>query len=228
MTAEEIAEHAPAYRRRKDQRPDEILAAGLEEFNEHGFAGASMARIAKRADVSRGTLYLYFENKEALFLAVAENAMSAFTRDAAAKMDMGDHSTEETLRALFGQMYAMMTSTKNSALLRILVSEGPNMPDLVAQYHARILSTGKQLLARIIARGVERSEVREDAAGTVPQLLIAPVMFYVIHTMVFGDLEPLDENQFAQSHLDMIMRGIGQPPCQGGPGSQGPGQPADT
>lgn len=208
MTTDIARGDAPAYRRRKDHRPDEIVAAALEEFNLRGFAGASMARIAKGAGVSRATLYLYFENKEALFLAVAEAAMAGFTRDAARKVELDDHTTEETLRALFRQFYAMMTSTKNSALMRILISEGPSMPGLVQAYHEQILRNGRQLLERIIARGLERGELRPCPATRIPQLLIAPAMFFAIHSMVFGELETLDEEAFAEGHLDIIMRGI--------------------
>ncbi|MEM9812494.1 MAG: TetR/AcrR family transcriptional regulator [Pseudomonadota bacterium] len=208
MTTDIARGDAPAYRRRKDHRPDEIVAAALEEFNLRGFAGASMARIAKGAGVSRATLYLYFENKEALFLAVAEAAMAGFTHDAARKVELDDHTTEETLRALFRQFYAMMTSTKNSALMRILISEGPSMPGLVQAYHEQILRNGRQLLERIIARGLERGELRPCPATRIPQLLIAPAMFFAIHSMVFGELETLDEEAFAEGHLDIIMRGI--------------------
>lgn len=200
---------SPAYRRRKADRPDEIIAAALHEFHDRGFAGASMARIAKGAGVSRATLYLYFENKEALFLAVAEEAMSGFTRAASEKIEIGDHTTEDTLRALFSQFYRTMMSTKNGALLRILISEGPAMPHLVEAYHSQILTTGRTLLERIIARGIARGEVRPDSAGRIPQILIAPAMFYAIHSMVFGSVETLDEDSFAEAHLDLVMRGIG-------------------
>ncbi len=210
MTKETASHRRPAYRRRKEERPDEILAAALHEFNERGFARASMARIAQSAGVSRATLYLYFVNKEALFLAVAEEAMAGFTQGASEKMEMGDHTTEDTLRTLFRQFYQTMTSTKNSALMRILISEGPAMPHLVEAYHSQILARGRTLLERIIARGIERNEIRPGPATQIPQILIAPAMFYAIHGMVFGALETLDEDAFAEAHIDVIMRGIGR------------------
>ncbi|WP_425093604.1 TetR/AcrR family transcriptional regulator [Tropicimonas sp. S265A] len=199
---------APAYRRRKDQRPQEILDAGLEEFHAHGYARASLSRIAKRAGVSRATLYLYFDGKDALFLAIADHAMISFTQDAAQQVQSSDASTEDTLRALFGQFYSVMTTSKNNALMRILIAEGPEMPALVNKYHAQVLSRGRALLERIIARGIERGEVRESAATAIPQLLIAPVMFYCIHDMVFSEIDPLDVQTFMEGHLEMVLRGI--------------------
>ena len=57
----------PKFRRRKADRPDEIVAAALEIFSEKGFAAARLDDIALRAGVSKGALYLYFETKEDLF-----------------------------------------------------------------------------------------------------------------------------------------------------------------
>ena len=60
----------PRWTRRKDARPDEIIAAALDLFVERGFATTRLDDVATRAGVSKGTLYLYFENKEDLFKAV--------------------------------------------------------------------------------------------------------------------------------------------------------------
>src|SRR5450432_704749 len=51
----------------KEARRNEILNAAFEEFSAHGYAGASMAAIARRARASKETLYAWFENKETLF-----------------------------------------------------------------------------------------------------------------------------------------------------------------
>ena len=59
-------------RRRKDARPAEILAAGIKEFAQFGFERARLDRIAEVAGISKGTIYLYYTSKEALFLAAVE------------------------------------------------------------------------------------------------------------------------------------------------------------
>ena len=58
------------WRRRKEARPDEILAAALASFAERGFAATRLEDVAARAGISKGTLYLYFRSKEELFKAV--------------------------------------------------------------------------------------------------------------------------------------------------------------
>ena len=67
---------APKFRRRKADRPAEIVAAALEVFAEKGFAAAKLDEIATRAGVSKGSLYLYFETKEDLFRAVVRQALA--------------------------------------------------------------------------------------------------------------------------------------------------------
>ena len=65
------------WRRRKDARPQEILDAALSVFAEKGFAAARMDDIAVRARVSKGTIYLYFASKEAVFKALVQEMVGA-------------------------------------------------------------------------------------------------------------------------------------------------------
>jgi len=198
----------PAYRRRKDHRPAEILAAGLEEFHEHGFARASLGRIAERAGVSRATLYRYFENKDALFLATANAAMTEFTSDAVVQIEMDEGDTEALMRAILTRLYGVLASKRGTTFLRIMVAEGADLPGIAARYHTEVMQRGEQLLERIIQRGIARGELREGPYTQIPQLLIAPTMFFAVHRLIIADLEPLDAEAFAQGHLDILMRGI--------------------
>ena len=65
----------PRWERRKGARPSELLAAALNLFVEKGFAATRLDDVAARAGVSKGTLYLYFDNKEALFKAVVQEGI---------------------------------------------------------------------------------------------------------------------------------------------------------
>ena len=53
-----------------EEKRQRILDAAIAEFSEHGFDSANINTIAQRSDVSVGSLYKYFENKENLFLAI--------------------------------------------------------------------------------------------------------------------------------------------------------------
>ncbi|MEY4754116.1 MAG: hypothetical protein RJA44_1791, partial [Pseudomonadota bacterium] len=68
---------APSHQRRKAERPQELLAAALSLFVEKGFAATRAEEVARRAGVSKGTLYLYFESKEELLKAVIRERLSS-------------------------------------------------------------------------------------------------------------------------------------------------------
>ena len=201
--------HEPAYHRRKEHRPDEILAAGLEEFHEYGFTGARLDRSADRAGGSRSTLYLYFDNKDSLFDAVAEQAIGGIVDDIAEQALVFEGTTEELLRQLLERFYDMILTTKNSAILRILISEGPRLPHLVERYHGAVIARGQMALRRIIERGIARGEVRPGAVVRFPQIIVSPTMFFLINRMLFSTIEPLDPDAFREAHLDLILNGIG-------------------
>lgn len=66
-----------------EAKEDAIIAAAKEEFFEHGFDGARMVNIARRADVAEGTIYLYFKNKNSLLVAVVGAFYDRLTKAAA-------------------------------------------------------------------------------------------------------------------------------------------------
>jgi AcrR family transcriptional regulator len=66
---------APRWTRRKEARPAELLAAALELFVERGYAATRLEDVARRAGVSKGTVYLYFPGKEDLFKAVVREGL---------------------------------------------------------------------------------------------------------------------------------------------------------
>jgi AcrR family transcriptional regulator len=67
----------PKWRRRQEARPAEIVETALAVFAEKGFAAAKLDDIARRAGISKPTLYLYFETKEEIFRAVARAAVTS-------------------------------------------------------------------------------------------------------------------------------------------------------
>ena len=72
----EVLETRPeARRRRKAERPQEILEAAFVEFSRNGYASTALDQIAERAGVTKGTIYVYFENKEHLFISMVHEVM---------------------------------------------------------------------------------------------------------------------------------------------------------
>ena len=150
---------ALSRRRRKEARPGELIDAAIEVFAEKGFSGSRLEDVARRAGVSKGTAYLYFPNKEALFKAAIHEVV--VTRIAMGEREVEEWrgSSEELLRQVLGH-WAQVIRSRQGGLLKLIVAEARNFPDLAAWYHTEVGERGNRLLMAVLRRGVEREEFR--------------------------------------------------------------------
>ncbi|MEM9792825.1 MAG: TetR/AcrR family transcriptional regulator [Pseudomonadota bacterium] len=195
-------------RRRKDARPGEIIAAGISEFEENGFHKANLSRIAQKAGIAKGTIYLYYESKEALFLAAIEEQVTSVMSESEADLGAVNGTTRDLLNKLLKNMYDRFVHGEAQALFRILLTEGDRMPDVISSYHAMTVQRGTKLLKMILARGIDRGEVRPGPVVETPQVLIAPAVYFAVHKMMFKNAQPLDFEQYFEAHLDMLFNGV--------------------
>ena len=105
----------PRWQRRKEARPGEIVAAALEVFVEHGFAAAKLADVARRAGVTKGTLYLYFDSKEALFKAVVRETIVPVIAQGEALARSFTGSARELLERLVREYWRLVGETAPAA-----------------------------------------------------------------------------------------------------------------
>src|ERR1700685_2991223 len=92
-------------RRRKAERPQEILEAAFVQFSRNGYAMTTLDQIAERAGVTKGTIYVYFENKEHLFISMVREVTHAATEAIHEMFETHEGSTADLLRAQFSFMY---------------------------------------------------------------------------------------------------------------------------
>lgn len=195
-------------RRRKEARPAEIIEAGLQEFATHGFAAARMEDVASRAGIAKGTIYRYFETKEALFIAAVRSRIPIFSVPIAELIDAYPGETVELLRFLIQRAHATFEDPQVRTLLQIILSEGARFPALTEVYHQEVLVFGRDLLARIVRRGIARGEFQENAVARVPIVLLAPMMMAILWSSHFERHESVPPEAFLQAHLDLILHGI--------------------
>jgi AcrR family transcriptional regulator len=207
-SAEPTAVSQPARRRRKEARPAEILAAALKEFAERGFAATRLEDVAASAGISKGTIYLYYATKEALFEAVVREMITpVLDRMEVAK---GDHSMsgEQMLRGVIETLYRQLVATERRQILRLLIAEAPRFPELVAFYHREVVSRGRVLLQAIVARSVASGEFRAGPASMTPEVIIGPALMLAVWKMLFESIDPLDLERFMEAHVDLVMHGL--------------------
>jgi AcrR family transcriptional regulator len=205
----ERAQTPKRWERRKEARPAEIVAAALQLFSDRGFAATRLEDVATVAGVSKGTVYLYFESKEQLFEAVVREAVTPNIARAEALVDAFEGPTPDLLRALFAFL-AEVLETPITGVMKLIVSESGNFPQLARMYAYLVLRRAFALMRRILERGVTRGEFRPlDVEATVP-LVISPIVLLGVWKHSFGlhtDLA-LDRRRVLEAHCENLLRGL--------------------
>ena len=200
----------PRWRRRKDERPAEIVAAALESFAERGFAATRLDDIAARAGVTRGTLYLYFPSKEDLFKAVVRQSIVPVI----ARGEEMLAQTQEASSALLAKVLLMMPTAVEgspvSAIPKLVISEARNFPDLAQFYLEEVIRRGRRLLTAIIGRGIARGEFRPMDMDHVFYCVVGPVLLSMLwkHSLEPYDGKRLDAQALCRVHLDLLLQGM--------------------
>lgn len=201
---------APKFRRRKAERPDEIVNAALAVFAEKGFAAARLDEIARRAGVSKGAVYLYFETKEDIFRAVVERAISPNIGVVKAMAAAHPGPLADLLRGVTGHIAGLVQSTPLGGVMKMVVGEARNFPELARVWHDELVSQGVAALTAAIANAQARGEVKPGDPRTYALQVIAPLLVGVLwrETFVPVGAEPFDLPALMRQHLDTLLSGM--------------------
>lgn len=188
------------WQRRKDERPVEILDAALQLFTEKGFSATRMMDVAKVAGISKGTLYLYFESKEAIFREVVQQRITPQLDQVEKQADQFEGRYADLLRQLINHWWMSVACTSLSAIPKIIVSESGNFPELAEYFTRSVVTRSRKLFARVISRGIEAGEFRAYEAEAVARLVIAPL---VQATIWMHSLRPYDDDTGTQNYIQL-------------------------
>ena len=200
----------PKFRRRPEARPAEILGAALEVFAARGFQAARLEEVAKRAGVSKGALYLYFETKADLFRAVVTEAISPNIEHvkglAAASVPF-----EQAVRLGVGMLAGkVVTDRRITGVVKLVIAESRNHPELATIWHETVVEPGIQLLTGLIKAAQARGEIRPGDPRLFAYGLMGPMVLSMVWRETFEPIgaEPLDVPALAQQHLDTVLKGM--------------------
>lgn len=211
-------ETKPRWERRKDARPQELLAAALEQFVERGYAATRLEDVARRAGVSKGTLYLYFENKEELFKAVVrDNIVSPIGAAEQAVADYQGHSAE-LLRLIMMTWWEQIGATQLAGITKLMMAEANNFPDLAQFYNDEVVARGNGLIAKVLQRGIERGEFLPHDPLSITPILVAPVIMLMMwsHGFLPCDMTHIEPEPYMRDFIALTLRGL-QPPAGAAP-----------
>lgn len=203
---------APAgrpLRQRKDRaaqsaaRREAILKAALEEFSAGGFAATRLDDVARRAGVAKGTIYLYFADKETLFQEIVRSMLTPL---------VGNLENLRNLDAPFcviadkivNLFVSEVLETDRRNIIRLIVTEGPRFPKIAEFHYREVVSRVMTAMQIILQRALERGEISHKALAQFPQLLFAPALMAIVWNSLFERFSPLDAGALLRAHFDIL------------------------
>lgn len=221
LKSSEVPKPLSRREREKEKRRQDILEAAEEVFAAKSFHGASIDEVAERAEFAKGTIYLYFKSKEALYSALFENKterMLGMVRDAVRAAS----SFPEKLTALVGTQ--LRFAEQNAWFFRIFTQERMDVGDgLKRENWARVYSLYTEFLtfmADVIALGQKEKHLRPGDTERYALTLLGVVNITIRSWLERKDATPLaDETSFI---VDFFLAGAGMPvgPPRSQPGTK--------
>jgi AcrR family transcriptional regulator len=185
-------------------RRQAILDAALSVFAERGFEAARLDDVAARAGVAKGTLYLYFRDKEALFEELVRGAVSPIIEAVSQAASAPDVPASAILETFFALFQKEVLGTKRKLLLRLIIAEGPRFPKVAEFYHREVVTRGIGLMRKVAERAARQGEFTSDAAARFPQLIVAPLILAVVWDSLFARIDPLDVAGLLRAHRELL------------------------
>ena len=188
---------------RSTERRDAILSAALDEFSTRGFEAARLDDVARRADVAKGTIYLYFRDKESLFQELIRSMLTPLvgTIEALGEADVPLPVLAERIVELFvREVY----ETRRKDVIRLMISEGRRFPKLAEFYYREVLSRIVAAVRSLLRRAAARGEIPESLVD-FPQIVAAPGLVAIVWNGLFERFEPLDVRKMMKTHVELLF-----------------------
>jgi AcrR family transcriptional regulator len=187
-----------------------ILDAALAEFARHGFADARVEDIARGAAVSKGTVYLYYPTKQALFEALVRRDIGPRVAMIARFLDGHDGPLEPVLHQLMGVLAGMIETGAVPIYPRLLIAEAARFPELVAFYRREVIGVVLGALGGVFERAMKRGEIAHEDPVMLAHLFVAPGLKAVLWSLVFTpvEAEPLPPRAYLETHVRLFLKGL--------------------
>lgn len=198
------------WTRRKNARPAELLAAALDLFVDRGFAATRLDDVARRAGVSKGTLYLYFESKEELFKAVIRGGLVPAIERGERMVDEHTGSLAELLEKIIFGWWQEVGNSQLGGIPKLMFAEAKNFPELARFYYQEVISRGYRLLGRVLEEGQCRGEFALVETDHATRIVLAPLVFLLLwrHSFDVCDSRRIDPEIYLRLHMSLILDGL--------------------
>ena len=208
----EVVSMEKAVRRRlaPEVRQADILDAALDEFSRHGFEGARMEDVARAAKVSKGTVYLYYPTKQALFEALVRRDIAPRVEMAAGFLKGYDGPLEPALMRMVELAAMAIEAGRLPVYPKLLIAEAGRFPELAAFYRREVVQKMLGALTGLFQRALDRGEISGIEAEMAAHLVIAPVLKSALWALVFADSDeaPFPPLPYLRTHVRVFLKGL--------------------
>ena len=201
--------------RRKDARPAELTAAALALFVERGYAATRLDDVAAHAGVSKGTLYLYFKNKEELFKAVILEGVVPVLEAGEALLEKFRDDPERLLREIMLNWWQLVGESPLGGIPKLMIAEARNFPEVTQFYFDQVVTRSQKLIGAALELGVARGVFRPVDIGVQMHVGFAPLMMMALLKHSFPDCAFSNEatsRRYIEDSLSLIFQGLCLPP----------------
>lgn len=182
-----------------------IVAAALDMFLERGFSGTRMIDVAERGGIAKGTLYLYFEDKDALFEGVLSEVIGNRVTEISALQLRPKESARAFLERTILPMLRTLETSRWASVIRIVITEGEHFPALAATYRRLVLDPATAMIRDFASRAVSNGEMQSNALIQFPLMLVAPAVVATLWNGLFGAEDPMDAAAAFEAFLDLAF-----------------------
>jgi AcrR family transcriptional regulator len=192
--------------RAKQERRRQILTAAKAVFAEAGYHGASIHLIIERAQIARGTFYLYFESKAAVFDSILDQAMAEL-RARIHRIEVDDASAPPPQLQLHAQVVAVLAYiVQDRALAQLLLSAGQTPDAEAAARLAQFFAEVRDLLRRALDSGMEIGLLRKVDARLVAAAMLGLIRGVI--EQIISQPDPPTVDVVVSEMLMVALRGV--------------------
>lgn len=212
--AETSNRRTPKFRRRAEARPDEVLDAALELFIEQGFAQTRVEDIAKRAGISKGAVYLYFESKEKILEGLVRRAILPIATNAMGFLKDFEGDPRVVMTMVLKMLGMRFSDPKTLAIPKLIFREVLGFPELAAMYRTEVLDRVIPAIETLIARGIDQGYFRQVDPHLTIRSIIGPLMLHIALAEIFGIVPEggISFDKMIDNHLTILFDGLSAPP----------------
>jgi AcrR family transcriptional regulator len=200
----------PRWQRRPEVRPQQILEAAFRIFGARGLHQATLDDVARAAGITKGTIYLYFPSKAALFSAMLRARVNDLLPPMEASDGPGAYSVHRQLLLLAQRLYRFFKSPAYLAMYRTMVGEAPQFPEAAALLYREGILPANRRLAEVIRRGIARGEFRDVDPLIAARALVGMFQIFVVSQGLLGGqrIFPIADAKLIRTITDIFFRGL--------------------